>query len=206
MSPQNIRIRLEEFISSDRGQRFFNFSYSIGAAVVIWGALFKILHLPGGDTLLTIGMGTEIIMFFLTAFDRPQIEQTSAQTFIEHSDKNDSAAASSQSANIISTDNQEILIGEIKDVVSEMSKLRETTTALNTLYELQLKSVSAQLSAFESGSRDVAAMKEMMSKSAEQSQRYCEETIKMADNMAQLNSIYERLIIAMSSGNTKSTN
>ena len=62
---------IERFLHGPKGQRFFNFAYSIGAAVVIWGALFKILHLPGGSTLLCIGMGTEIAMFILTAFDRP---------------------------------------------------------------------------------------------------------------------------------------
>ena len=62
------------FISSEKGQRFFNFAYSIGAAIVIWGALFKILHLPGGNALLSIGMGTEVLMFVLTAFDRPPKE------------------------------------------------------------------------------------------------------------------------------------
>ena len=49
---------ISAWISSDSGQRFFNFAYSIGAAVVIWGALFKILHLPGGNFLLSLGMGT----------------------------------------------------------------------------------------------------------------------------------------------------
>ena len=63
---------IERFLSGEKGQRFFNFAYSIGAAVVIWGALFKILHLPGGNTLLSIGMGTEVLMFLLTAFDRPE--------------------------------------------------------------------------------------------------------------------------------------
>lgn len=62
---------IERFLSGENGQRFFNFAYSIGAAVVIWGALFKILHLPGGNVLLSVGMGTEVLMFILTAFDRP---------------------------------------------------------------------------------------------------------------------------------------
>ena len=65
---------ISAFISSEKGQRFFNFAYSIGAAIVIWGALFKILHLPGGNTLLSVGMGTEVLMFVLTAFDRPPKE------------------------------------------------------------------------------------------------------------------------------------
>ena len=63
---------IEKIMSGEQGQRFFNAAYSIGAAVVILGALFKILHLTGGNTLLCIGMGTEVLMFILTAFDRPE--------------------------------------------------------------------------------------------------------------------------------------
>ena len=72
---------IERFLSGEKGQRFFNFAYSIGAAVVIWGALFKILHLPGGSTLLCIGMGTEVLMFVLTAFDRPAEEYKWEEVF-----------------------------------------------------------------------------------------------------------------------------
>lgn len=72
---------IERFLHGEKGQRFFNFAYSIGAAIVIWGALFKILHLPGGSTLLCIGMGTEIAMFILTAFDRPPKEYAWEEVF-----------------------------------------------------------------------------------------------------------------------------
>lgn len=72
---------VERFLSGEKGQRFFNFAYSIGAAVVIWGALFKILHLPGGNTLLCVGMGTEVLMFILTAFDRPAKEYKWEEVF-----------------------------------------------------------------------------------------------------------------------------
>ncbi len=72
---------IERFLHGQKGQRFFNFAYSIGAAIVIWGALFKILHLPGGSTLLCVGMGTEIAMFVLTAFDRPPKEYSWEEVF-----------------------------------------------------------------------------------------------------------------------------
>ena len=72
---------VEKFLSGEKGKRFFNFAYSIGAAVVIWGALFKILHLPGGSVLLSIGMGTEVLMFVLTAFDRPAREYKWEEVF-----------------------------------------------------------------------------------------------------------------------------
>ena len=78
---QTYKKGLSAFISSEKGQRFFNFAYSIGAAVVIWGALFKILHLPGGNLLLSLGMGTEVLMFVLTAFDRPPREYKWEEVF-----------------------------------------------------------------------------------------------------------------------------
>jgi hypothetical protein len=53
------------------GQTFLNYAYSWGAAVVILGALFKLTHLPGGNVMLFLGMGTEAVVFFLAAFDRP---------------------------------------------------------------------------------------------------------------------------------------
>ena len=53
------------------GQTFLNYAYSWGASIVILGALFKLTHLPGGNLMLFLGMGTEAIVFFLAAFDRP---------------------------------------------------------------------------------------------------------------------------------------
>ena len=75
------RNKIEQFLQWEGGQRLFNFAYSIGAAVVILGALFKILHLQGGNTLLMIGMGTEVLMFILTAFDRPPREYKWEEVF-----------------------------------------------------------------------------------------------------------------------------
>jgi len=62
---------IEKFMSSPRGRRFFHYSYSIGAAVVILGALFKINHYPYGTEILMIGMIVEAAVFLLSAFDTP---------------------------------------------------------------------------------------------------------------------------------------
>ena len=45
--------------------------YAIGAAVVIFGAMFKILHLPGAGLMLGVGLTTEAIIFFINAFEPP---------------------------------------------------------------------------------------------------------------------------------------
>lgn len=61
--------RIKNFISSRKGQIVFNYLYSWGAAVVIIGAMFKIIHLPFADYILMAGMITEALVFFFSAFD-----------------------------------------------------------------------------------------------------------------------------------------
>ena len=53
------------------GQTFLNYAYSWGASIVILGTLFKLTHLPGANFFLFLGMGTEVFVFFISAFDRP---------------------------------------------------------------------------------------------------------------------------------------
>lgn len=63
--------KIRGFFVGEKGQRTFNYAYNIGASIVILGALFKVLHLPGADAMLILGMGTEACIFFLSAFDEP---------------------------------------------------------------------------------------------------------------------------------------
>ena len=63
--------RLQDWMDSIAGKTFLNYAYSWGAAIVILGALFKLTHLPLANIMLFIGMGTEVFVFFISAFDRP---------------------------------------------------------------------------------------------------------------------------------------
>lgn len=317
---------IERFLSGDKGQRFFNFAYSLGAAVVILGALFKILHLPGGSTLLCIGMGTEVAMFILTAFDRPPKEYAWEEVFpildshdaeqrpnfdkgigngvvlenVVNCKQSEYENNDNENLNLspISSDNnshnntenskvnieyprhsvglpEELTLSEedtatlrnsiarmsqaseqlsqmaelatatndylqqISGIAEQMNKLKETTTALNnvsevllnsyksitensenithsssgyvtqmedlnrnigglnTIYQIQLKSVSSQLDSIDRVNRGLKDIRDMYEKSANESSRYCEESEKMARYMKQLNKVYEKMITAM---------
>lgn len=267
---------VEAFLSGEKGQRFFNFAYSIGAAVVIWGALFKILHLPGGNALLSIGMGTEVLMFVLTAFDRPPKEYHWEEVFPVLSSNNpedrpdfaggggavivggggEAAAggtitingAGAGTAGVVAgvagnvegmTDVNEQYVTQVAAINEQMEQLRQTTEALNhvssvllesyraitdnsenitlsstgyveqmtslnrniaglnTIYEIQLKSISSQLDNIDKVNQGLKAISHMYEQSASESNRYCEETHKMAQYMQQLNSVYEKMITAM---------
>jgi prefoldin subunit 5 len=70
-SKYNIVYRLQKWMDSVPGQTFLNYAYSWGASIVILGTLFKLTHLPTANFWLFLGMGTEVFVFFLSAFDRP---------------------------------------------------------------------------------------------------------------------------------------
>ncbi|MBD5234051.1 MAG: gliding motility protein GldL [Bacteroidales bacterium] len=291
---QTYKRGISAFISSEKGQRFFNFAYSIGAAIVIWGALFKILHLPGGNTLLSIGMGTEVLMFLLTAFDRPPKEYKWEDVFPALKDgaeegedgaaagfagsyaaaphaprvsagqarraagipdnielsENDSRSLSESISKMAAAADQLSRMAELTSatqqyldqmaaIANDMQQLHATTAALNqvsttlldsyraitensaeisessrgyveqmqnlhrnigglnTIYELQLRSVSSQIDSIDRVNRGIKDIRDMYEKSASQSARYCEETERMARYMQQLNSVYEKMLTAM---------
>ncbi len=66
--------RFMEWYGSYQGKRVVGMVYSIGAAVVIVGALFKIMHWPGASTVLVAGMCTEALLFMIGCLDKPHPE------------------------------------------------------------------------------------------------------------------------------------
>ena len=70
-SKYNLVYRLQKWMDSVSGQTFLNYAYSWGASIVILGTLFKLTHLPLANLMLFLGMGTEVLVFFISAFDRP---------------------------------------------------------------------------------------------------------------------------------------
>ncbi|MBP3763103.1 MAG: gliding motility protein GldL [Bacteroidales bacterium] len=65
---------INNLVRSKGYKTFMAYLYGWGAAVVIVGALFKIMHWPGANEMLIIGMGTEGVIFFLSAFEPPHKE------------------------------------------------------------------------------------------------------------------------------------
>lgn len=62
---------ISEFVQSPGYKKAMGKVYGLGAAVVILGALWKILHLPGASAMLIAGLGTEAVIFALSAFEPP---------------------------------------------------------------------------------------------------------------------------------------
>lgn len=218
---RNYTNRVEAFLQSDSGQRFFNVAYSVGAAIVLWGALFQILHIRGGATLLCVGMGTEIFMFILTAFDRPPKEPNWDEIVpkLKGEPNNPSIQPltiiddieSDFTANTKSTQFKEA-VEKITDQMNELQKLmkagnegyakqiadlNKNIAGLNSIYELQLKNISGQLATMDNLNQGLKEISEIYEGSASNSKKYYEETEKMTRYLQQINEVYARMIGAL---------
>ena len=114
-SKLNFVYRLQKWMDSVAGQTFLNYAYSWGASIVILGTLFKLTHLPGANFFLFLGMGTEVFVFFISAFDRPFDKTTDGMELDTHVKTAEEELASAQtepaSATIVGGNGGTIIIG-----------------------------------------------------------------------------------------------
>ena len=95
------------------------------------------------------------------------------------------------------TDNSTTINQSATGYVDKMEALNRNIGGLNTIYEIQLKSISSQLDSIDRVNRGLKDIRDMYEKSAAESANYCDETVKLAHNMKQLNSVYEKMVKAM---------
>ena len=210
----NMVYRLQKWMDSVPGQTFLNYAYSWGASVVILGTLFKLTHLPGANLMLYLGMGTEVVVFFLSAFDRPFDKTADGMELAIH---NSEESESGETPSISGSGSPQVqgggtvIIGgggfvgeEMEEAASnyvaelnrltemlskvseqsmrltrdseEMENLNRTLTGICKIYEMQLKSASSQIGTID---------------------QINEQTKHMAEQIAELNKIYARMIEAM---------
>lgn len=181
MSKLKLRRRasgLQAWMDSRTGQMFLNYAYSWGAAIVILGALFKLTHIHGADLMLFIGMGTEVIVFFLSGFERPwrddgveeaqsgAIQNVAIETIPEDEDFEDEEEDAEQTASPAATQQTgriaaAVSAAQLPSVHGMTPEMAEATTnyveQLNQLTET-LKQVSEQSARLTRDSEEMETM------------------------------------------------
>ena len=94
--------------------------YGIGAAIVIVGAMFKILHITGAGVMLAVGLSTEAIIFFLSAFEPKKSEPDWTKVYPELDE--DFQGASSARA-VKSNNQQQDSVSKKLDTMLESAKI-----------------------------------------------------------------------------------
>lgn len=184
--------RLELFLSSARGKRILNYFYSWGAAFVILGALFKLLHIRYGDEIIFASMLTEVAVFIILGFERPDMSE---QKDSSPSDKMSVPVAPTQ----IETHSPHSHID-----ASVSQSLREThgdggnnLEAMHAIYARQLSELQAQLIAMEQINADLQHMRSMYEAGAKDSTTVRLQNEHLITQLEQLNAAYARMLQAM---------
>ena len=192
--------------------------YGWGAALVIIGALFKIEHLPGASLMLILGLSTEAIIFFFSAFEKPHEETDWSLVYPELAHMNDPNGAKRPSQQLddalakAKIDNEliESLNDGLRSFGDSARQLNETVAAasgiseynsqiqegvknmnaLNSLYELQLQTSNHQMEA-------TNLFLQNLQSSVDDSKRFQEQVSSLADNLEQLNKVYGNMLNAM---------
>jgi len=167
-----------EFAKNEKFKSLMAKLYGWGASVVILGALFKILHWPGADIMLILGLGTESVIFFFSAFEPAKEDYDWSLVYPEL------AAMEKGGAKKIAFEQAS------QDYANQLSKASANLEAMNKLYEDYLKTSTNQLKAS-------SKLMEDLSGTAENSQKIKDALGQLANNVEQLNGVYGKMFSAI---------
>ncbi|MCZ8168680.1 MAG: gliding motility protein GldL [Flavobacterium sp.] len=152
--------------------RVMNFTYGMGAAVVIIGALFKLMHWPGASLMLIIGLSTEALIFGLSAFDAPEKELDWSLVYPELAGGQAKAREKKENP----TEAQGLLSQKLDNLLKEAKIDGELMASLGN----SIKNFEGAAKAISPTVDSVASTK-----------KYAEEMTKAATQLETLNSLYQ---------------
>ncbi len=208
---------ISEFVESPAYKKVMGKVYGLGAAVVILGALWKILHLPGASIMLIAGLGTEAIIFALSAFEKPHEMPDWGLVYpelhgLEPREKGGSGGGSElsalvQSGNLDAKDIEKLSTGikKLSDTSSQLSDLSNATVATDS-YIQNMKSAGDAVGQFANQQVSMAQSSEVLANVyatsgnsikahfetlSANNQAYGEKLGDVTKNLAAINSAYE---------------
>jgi gliding motility-associated protein GldL len=183
--------------------------YGIGASVVIVGAMFKILHLPGASEMLTVGLSVEAMIFFLSAFEPQHPETDWSKVYPELADDYDGPMAKPQAAVPAGGSAQMMdkmladakvgpdLIKSLGDGMKNlavsaknMSNLSDAAGATNE-YANNVKTASKSLLEMNKSYATTATSMASMADASKEASEYQTQVKNVTKNLGALNAVYE---------------
>ncbi len=160
---------ITEFVESPGYKKVMGKVYGFGAAIVLLGALWKILHLEGATIMLIIGMGTEVVIFALSAFEPPHEMPDWSLVYPElvglepKGGRHEGGGGGSELQALIQTGN--IDEKTVKDLSNGIKKLGTTSSQLADLSDASLATQS-YLQNIQSASESVGKFGNVQNKTA----------------------------------------
>ena len=193
-------------------KNFMSKLYGIGAAIVILGALFKIMHWPGAGLMLTIGLSTEAVIFFFSAFEPLHDEYDWSLVYPElalgHNDDDDITSLTNTHKGGTVTQQLDGMLEEakidgalIESLGNGMRNLSETASKISNMSDAS--AVSADYTnSLKNAAKKVNTLSDSYSKASEslmgltdstkEGASFGEQMQKVTGNLTALNSVYEK--------------
>ena len=204
------------FLDSTLWKNFMKYAYGLGAAVVILGALFKIMHWPFANLMLIIGMSVEVFIFSVSAFEPLHSEIDWARVYPQLAEDFDADFNFDQENQEELTPEQALLMAEenmkqveltpdlfaslsgslngLKENVSKLANIEDATVATNE-YATRVREASGKVAELNSGyNNTVDAMQGLaanVSSAAGDAKAYQEQVQLVTRNLSSLNAVYE---------------
>ncbi len=187
--------------------------YGFGAAIVILGALFKLMDWPGAGAMLTIGLSTEAIIFFFSAFEKPHEEPDWSLVYPELAymkDPDDKSSSSSAKTPVQELDNMlenanvdQALITRLGDnlrsfneTVEGVNKSMDAVSATGD-YSDQMREAARKLAEMNTYYDLQLKTMQNMGNSVSDSEKFQVEISKLGTNLEALNKMYANMLSAM---------
>jgi gliding motility-associated protein GldL len=195
-----------------KGKKVMGLLYGWGASVVIIGALFKIEHWEGASEMLIIGLGTEALIFFVSAFEPPHTEVDWTLAYPELAGiEDDQLTEASRRRQGGSTDSvaqemdkmlEEAKIGPelIESLGQGFRNLSEHTSKLNDIsdasvatdeYVGNVRNASSRMSSLSDSYEKAAETLTGITASGEDSNEYASNLKSISSKLGELNNVYE---------------
>ena len=168
--------RIQDYLDSPKGRILLNYLYSWGAAVVILGALFKLTHIKGANLMLFIGMGTEVLVFFISGFEKPFIPN--------QGDEEDDYEAPRLRGNII-------INGSVQQQPVAQQPVQAPTAAAEGASPLNVGGVENITQDYIARVHDLTLKMEQMCRHSEKMEQSSEEIEQLSRNLISINTFYQ---------------
>lgn len=173
--------KIQDYLDSPKGRILLNYLYSWGAAVVILGALFKLTHIKGANLMLFIGMGTEVLVFFISGFERPYIPN--------HEEEEDDDDAPRLRGNIII--NGSVQTSQQATPAPAPASAPASAAAPQEGSPLNVSGVEQVTQDYIARIHDLTVKMEQMSRHSERMEQSTEEIEQLSRNLISINTFYE---------------
>lgn len=195
---------IEFLFETKKGKTVMGMLYGVGAAVVIVGALFKIMHWPGAGPMLVVGLSTEALIFLVSAFE-PQhlpIDWTLAYPELAGMDDEDGRGKKGNAVEQLDTMLEDAKIGpelieslgqglrSLSTNANKLSEISDASVATNE-YTNSLKNASVKVTSLAGTYEEASQALTGLSSAAESGASTGDNLKKMASTLEALNSSYE---------------